>query len=161
MRCWQDEVMKRWGARIDRSTIWCVTKFWCNRNTRDMTRIKFKDHGSCLRSHDDEMWNMVCSKFTKFRMCAISIMIEPIETSTQGSSNDDVVTQEPCNGYNAMRIMTWRVSEVCVLGVPPTIIRCCEELTWVCKLGTQLWRRNPMCTKLWVWLCKRFNVLNL
>jgi hypothetical protein len=54
---------------------------------------------------------MMCAKLMKVMMCAISIMIEPIETSTQGSSNDDVVIQEPCNGYNVMRSMTCRVIE--------------------------------------------------
>ena len=68
MCCWQDEVMKWWDAGIvDRWQRW-VAKFWCNRNTRDMTRIKLYDHGSCWRSHDDEMWNIVYKVYDNIKL---------------------------------------------------------------------------------------------
>ena len=51
-----DEVIR---CRDRRSTTTMGLMFWCNRNARDMTRIKLYDHGSCWWAHDDKMWNMM------------------------------------------------------------------------------------------------------
>ena len=68
-------------------------------------------------------------KLTRFVVCVISIMIELSDTSPEVQVTTTWWVKNHVMVYRVMRIMIFRATEIMRVGVPPTIIRCCEELT--------------------------------